>query len=181
MVCMRSARMRTGGKVPRHQLAPRGARCSTPPLTITLRVPCTFAALGGDPSSGSDVDSNNSGYGSNGDNGGSGGPAPQPGPGTEQMTVTAIENFVLPLVMNWIKDALLDLSFNHERLPEGNQSVRNLLSKSEALIQAYQRRDAKGTSELYTFGAHTWSATSSRHQGSVNQQLNGGDDADSQV
>jgi hypothetical protein len=43
-----------GAKVPRHQLAPRGACCRTPPLTITLRIPCTFAALGGDPSSGSD-------------------------------------------------------------------------------------------------------------------------------
>jgi hypothetical protein len=49
-----------GGKVPHHQLAPRGARSSTSPFTITLRVPCTFAAPEGDPSSGSDGDSNNS-------------------------------------------------------------------------------------------------------------------------
>jgi hypothetical protein len=75
MICKRNARMSTGGKVPRYQLAPRGARCSTPPLTITMRVSCTFAAPGGDPSSGFDGDSNNSGHKSNGDNGGSGGPA----------------------------------------------------------------------------------------------------------
>jgi hypothetical protein len=131
-------------------------------------VPCTFAAPGVDPSSGSDVESNNSGHGSNGHNGGSEGPAPQPGPGTEQMTVAATENFVSPLAMNRTKDALLDLSFNHERLLEGNQSVRNLLSKSEALAWAYQRRDTAGTSELYTSGAHTWSATSSQRQVLVN-------------
>jgi hypothetical protein len=70
-----------GGKVPRNQLAPRGAHCSTPPLTITLSVPCTFAALGGAPSSGSDGDSNISGHRSNKDNGGSRWPAPQPGLG----------------------------------------------------------------------------------------------------
>jgi hypothetical protein len=80
MLCKRSARMSIGSKVPRHQLAPRGAHCSTPPLTITLRVPCTFAALGGDPSSGSDGDSNNSGHESNSDKRGSGGPTPEPDP-----------------------------------------------------------------------------------------------------
>jgi hypothetical protein len=32
------------------------------------------------------------------------------------MTVAAIEAFVLPLAMNRTKDALLDLSLNHERL-----------------------------------------------------------------
>jgi hypothetical protein len=106
--------MNTRGKVPRHQLAPQGACCSTPPLTITMRVPCTFAAPGGDPSNSSDVDSNNSGHGSNRDNGGSGGPAPQLGQGTEQMTVAATENFVSPLAMNQTKDALQDLSCNHE-------------------------------------------------------------------
>jgi hypothetical protein len=175
MVCKCSARMSTGGKVSRHQLAPRGARSSTPLFTITLRVPCTFAAIERDPSSGSDVDSNNSGHGSNRDNGG---PTQQPYPGTEQMTVAATKNFVSPLAMNRTKDVLLDLSFNHERLLEGNQSVHNLLSKSEAIVRAYQRRDVVGTSELYTSGAHTRSATSSRRQGLVNQQLNGGDDAD---
>jgi hypothetical protein len=91
-----------------------------------------------------------------------------PSPGTEQMTIAATENFVSPLAMNQTKDALLDLSFNHKRLLEGNQSVRNLLSKSEALVQAYQRRDAAGTSEPYTSSAQIWSATSSHRQGSVN-------------
>jgi hypothetical protein len=179
MVCMRSARMSTGGKVLHHQLAPQGAHSSTPPFTLTLRVPCTFAAPDGDPSSASDGDSNNSGHGSNRDNGGSGRPTPQPGPGIEQMTVAATEAFVLSLAMNRTKDALLDLSLNHDRLLEENQSVRNLLSKSECLIRAYQRRDAAGTSKLSTSSAHTWSTTSSHRQGSVNQQLNGGDDADS--
>jgi hypothetical protein len=160
--------MSMGGKVPCHELAPRGAHSSTLPLTITLRVPCTFAAQGGDPSSSTDVDSNNSGHGSNGDNGGSEGPAPQPGPGTEQMIVAATENFMSPLAMNRTKDALLDLSINHEWLLELNQSVCNLLSKSEALVRAYQRRDAAGTSELYTSGDRTWRATLSHRQGSVN-------------
>jgi hypothetical protein len=36
--------MSTGGEAPHHQLAPRGALCNTSPLTITLRVPCIFAA-----------------------------------------------------------------------------------------------------------------------------------------
>jgi hypothetical protein len=166
-----------GGKVPCHQLAPRSAYCSTSPLTITLRVPCTSIAPGGDPSSSSDGDSNNSGHGSNGDNGGPGGPAPQPGPTTKQMTAAATEAFVSPLEMNQTKDALLDLSLNHERLLEENQRVCNLLSKNEALIWAY--RDSVGTRELYTSGTRTWSATSYCHRGSVNQQLNGGNDADS--
>jgi hypothetical protein len=58
------------------------------------------------------------------------------------MTVAATEAFVSPLAMNWTKDALLDLSLNHKRLLEENQRVHNLLSKSEALIRAYQRGDA---------------------------------------
>jgi hypothetical protein len=66
------------------------------------------------------------------------------------MIVAATEAFVSPLAMNQIKDAMLDLSLNHERLLEENHRVRNLLSKSEALVQAYQWRDAAGTSELYT-------------------------------
>jgi hypothetical protein len=70
-----------GGKILHHQLAPRGTRCSTPPLTITLRVTCAFAAPRGDPNSGSDGDSNNSGHESNRDNIGSGGPVTQPCPG----------------------------------------------------------------------------------------------------
>jgi hypothetical protein len=41
---------------------------------------------------------------------------------------------VSPLAMNRTKDALLDLSLNHERLLEENQRVLNLLSKSDALI-----------------------------------------------
>jgi hypothetical protein len=44
------------------------------------------------------------------------------------------------------------LCWNHERLLEESQRVHNLLSKSEALIQEYQRRDAAGTSKLYTSG-----------------------------
>jgi hypothetical protein len=147
--------MGMGGKIPCHQLAPQGACCSTPRLTITLRVPCTSAAPGGDPNSSSDGDSNNSGHKSNGDNGGSGGPAPQPGPATKQMTAAATEAFVSPLETNLTKDALLDLSLNHERLLEENQRVCNLLSKSEALVWAYQRRDAVGTRELYTSGTCT--------------------------
>jgi hypothetical protein len=98
-----------------------------------------------------------------------------------QMTVAAMEAFVSPIALNWTKDAMLDLSLNHERLFEENQRVRNLLSKSEALIRVYQRRDAVGTSDLCTSGARTWSATSSSRRGSVNQNLNGGDDADSQA
>jgi hypothetical protein len=66
------------------------------------------------------------------------------------MIVAATEAFVSPLAMNQIKDAMLDLSLNHERLLEENHRVRNLLSKSEALVQAYQWRYAAGTSELYT-------------------------------
>jgi hypothetical protein len=71
MVFKRTARMGMSGKVPHHLLAPRGARCSSPTLTITLMVPCTSAALRGDPSSGSDGASdisNNLGSGSNGGN-----------------------------------------------------------------------------------------------------------------
>jgi hypothetical protein len=97
MVCKRTTRMSTGGKALHHPLALRGAHCSTPPLTITLRVPCTSAAPGGDPNNSSDGNSN-SGHGSDRDNNSNGnsnnsgnnsnggperprGPAPQPGPG----------------------------------------------------------------------------------------------------
>jgi hypothetical protein len=132
------------------------------------RVPCTFAALGGDPSHGSDDGSNNLGHGSNGDDGGSRGPTPQPGLGIEQMTVAAIEAFISLLAMNRTKDALLDLSLNHERLLEENQRVCKLLSKSEALVRVYQQGDAAETIKLYTSGDRTWSATSSHHRGSVN-------------
>jgi hypothetical protein len=62
---------------------------------------------------------------------------------------------VSSLAMNQTKDALLDLSLNHERLPKESQRVHNLLSKSEAHVRAYQRRDAAGTSELYTSGDRT--------------------------
>jgi hypothetical protein len=71
------------------------------------------------------------------------------------MTVAATAVVVSPIAMNRTKDALLDLSLNHERLLNENQRVRILLSKSEALIWAYQQRDAAGTSELYTFGTRT--------------------------
>jgi hypothetical protein len=54
------------------------------------------------------------------------------------MTVVVTEAFVLPLVMNQTKDAPLDHSLNHERLLEENQRVCIPLSKSEALIWAYQ-------------------------------------------
>jgi hypothetical protein len=77
------------------------------------------------------------------------------------MTIAAIEAFVSSLAMNRTKFALLDLSLNHERLLVESQRVQNLLSKSEAFVQACQRRDA-GTSKLYTSGDRTWSATSSR-------------------
>jgi hypothetical protein len=71
------------------------------------------------------------------------------------MTVAATVVVVSPIAMNRTKDALLDLSLNHERLLNENQRVRILLSKSEALIWAYQQRDVAGTSELYTFGTRT--------------------------
>jgi hypothetical protein len=111
-----------GGKVPRHQLAPRGAHYSTPPLTITLRVPCSFAVPVGDPSSSSGDDSNNSGHGSNGDNEGSGGLAPQHGMGTEQMTVAATEAFVSPDgLIGQKKQEIYDLT-------QGNMSVAEYLN-----------------------------------------------------
>jgi hypothetical protein len=84
------------------------------------------------------------------------------------MTVAAIEAFISLLAMNRTKDALLDLSLNHERLLEENQRVCKLLSKSEALVRVYQQGDAAETIKLYTSGDRTWSATSSRHRGSVN-------------
>jgi hypothetical protein len=96
MVCKRTTRMSTGGKALHHPLALRGAHCSTPPLTITLRVPCTFAAPGGartialmaTPTRDTEVidnnsngNSNNSGNNSNGGPERPRGPVPQPGPG----------------------------------------------------------------------------------------------------
>jgi hypothetical protein len=112
MVFKRTARMSTGGKVPRHQLAPQGARCSTPTLTITLTVPCTSATLRQDPSSGSDGDSdisNNMGSGSDegnnhdsGSNNSSNDLHRGPGgtPHTQQMTIATTKAVVQPIVAN---------------------------------------------------------------------------------
>ena len=86
--------------------------------------------------------------------------------------------FVSPFELNKTKDALLDLSLNHERLLEDHQRVLNQLARSEGLVRAYCCRKAAGTSELHSSGARTWSATSSRRRGSVNQQLEGDNDAD---
>jgi hypothetical protein len=182
MVFMRTARMSTGGKVPRHHLAPRGARCSTLILTITLTVPCTSAAPRGDPSSGSDGDSdisNNLGSGSNrgnnhyGDSNNSNNDlhrGPGGTPHTQQMTVATTEAVVQPIVANQTKDAPLDISLNHERILEETPMVDDLLASSEDFVQEYPRKEAAGTSKLY-----------SRCGGSVNQQLDRSDDADSQA
>jgi hypothetical protein len=130
MVFKRTARMSAGGKVPCHQLAPRGACCSTPTLTITLTVPCTSAAQREDPSSGSDGDSdisNNLGSGINGGNNHDGGSnnssndlhrGPRGTPHTQPMTVATTEVVIQPIVVNQTKDAPLDISLNHERLLE---------------------------------------------------------------
>jgi hypothetical protein len=84
------------------------------------------------------------------------------------MTVATIEVVVQPIVANRTKDALLDISLNHERLLEETPRVDDLLASSEDFIQAYPWKDAAGTSKLY-----------SHCGGSVNQQLDGSDDADS--
>jgi hypothetical protein len=141
--------MSTGGKVPHHQHAPRGARCSTPTLTVTLTVPCTSAAPRGDPSSGSDGDSdisNNLGSRSNRgnyDNGGSNNSSndlhrgPRGTPHTQQMTIATTEVVVQPIVVNGTKDAPLDISLNHERLLEETLRVDDLLASSEDFVWAY--------------------------------------------
>jgi hypothetical protein len=177
MVFMHTARMSMGGKVPRHQLSPRGGRCSTLTLTITLTVPCTSTASRGDPCSGSDGGSdisNNMGSGSNRGNNHNGGSnnssndlhrGPGGTPRTQQMTVATTEVVVQPIVVNWTKDAPLDISLNHKRLLEETPRVDDLLASSEDFAQAYPRKEAAGTSKLY-----------SRCGGSVNQQLNRSDD-----
>jgi hypothetical protein len=154
--------MSTGGKVPRHQLAPRGACCSIPTLTITLTVPCTSAAARGDPSSGSDGDSdisNNLGSRSNGGNNHDGGSnnssndlhrGPRGTHRIQQMTVATAEAAVEPIVVNQTKDAPLDISLNHERLLEETPRVDDLLASSEDFVQAYPWKEAAGTSKLYS-------------------------------
>jgi hypothetical protein len=139
MAFKHTARMSTGGKVPRHQLDPRGAHCSTPALTITLTVPCTSVAPRGDPSSGSDGDSdisNNLGSGSNGGNNHDGGSnnssndlhrGPGGTPRAQQMTFATTEAVVQHVVAKWTKDAPLDISLNHERLLEETPRVDDLL------------------------------------------------------
>jgi hypothetical protein len=110
MVFKRTARMSTGGKVACHQLAPRVARCSTATLTITLTVPCISSAPGGDPSSGSNGDSdisnnlesasnrgnNHDGSSNNSSNDLRRGPGGTPR--TQQMTVATTEAVVQPIV-----------------------------------------------------------------------------------
>jgi hypothetical protein len=59
---------------------------------------------------------------------------------------------------------------NHEKLLEETPRVNDLLASSEDFVQAYPRKEAAGTIKLH-----------SRCGGSVNQQLNRGDDADSQA
>ena len=100
---------------------------------------------------------------------------------TNQMTVATTEAFVSLFQINKTKDALLDLSLDHEKLLEDHQRVLNQLARSESLVRAYRHWEAAGTSELHSSGARTWSATSSRRRGSVNQQLEGDNDADSQA
>jgi hypothetical protein len=154
----------------------------TPTLTITLTVPCTSAALRGDPSSGYDGDSdisNNLGSRSNGGNNHDGGSnnssndlhrGPGGTPRTQQMTVATTEVVVQPIVANQTKDALLDIRLNHERVLEETPRVDDLLASSEDFVQAYPWKEAAGTSKLY-----------SHCGGSVNQQLDRSDDADSQA
>jgi hypothetical protein len=182
MVFKRTARMSMGGKVLCHQLAPHGARCSTLTLTITLTVPCTSTAPRGDPNSGSDGDSDISnilGSESNGGNNHDGGSnnsskdlhrAPGGTPHTQQMTVATTEVVVQPIVVNCTKDAPLDIRLNHERLLEETPRVDDLLASSEDFVRVYLRKEAAGTIKLY-----------SRCGGSINQQLDRGDDADSQA
>jgi hypothetical protein len=142
--------MSMGGKVLHHQPAPRGARCSTLTLTITLTVPCTSAAPRGDPSSGSDGDSDISnilGSRSNGGNDHDGGSnnsskdlhrGPGGTPHTLQMTVATTEVVVQPIVVNHTKDAPFKISLNHERLLEETPRVDDLLANSEDFVCAYQ-------------------------------------------
>jgi hypothetical protein len=61
--------------------------------------------------------------------------------GTKQMTIAAIEVFMSPLPMNQTKDALLDLSMNHERLLEENQRVHNLLCLKVRLSSGHTSRE----------------------------------------
>jgi hypothetical protein len=86
------------------------------------------------------------------------------------MTVATTEAVVQLIVVNHTKDAPLDISLNHERLLKKTQRVDDLRASSEDFVQAYPRKEAVGTSRLY-----------SHCGGSVNQQLDGSDDADSQA
>jgi hypothetical protein len=116
----------------------------------------------GDPSSVSDGDSdisNNLGSGSNGGNNHEGGSnnssndlhrGPGGTPHTQQMTVATSEVVVQTIVANRTKDALLDISLNHERLLEETRRVDDLLASSEDFIQAYPQKEAVGTSKLYS-------------------------------
>jgi hypothetical protein len=116
----------------------------------------------GDPSSVSDGDSdisNNLGSRSNGGNNHEGGSnnssndlhrGPGGSPHTQQMTIATSEVVVQPIVANQTKDALLDISLNHERLLEETRRVDDLLASSEDFIQAYPQKEAAGTSKLYS-------------------------------
>jgi hypothetical protein len=86
------------------------------------------------------------------------------------MTVATTKAVVQPIVVNRTKDAPLDISLNHERLLEETSRVHDLLASSEDFVQACPRKEAAGTSKLY-----------SRCGGFVNQRLDGSDDADSQA
>jgi len=50
------------------------------------------------------------------------------------MTVATTEAFVSPFQMNKTKDALLDLSLDHEKLLEEHQRVLNQLARSESVV-----------------------------------------------
>jgi hypothetical protein len=78
------------------------------------------------------------------------------------MAIATIEAVVHPIVANQTKDAPLDISLNHERLLEETPRVDDWLATSE--------EEVAGTSMLY-----------SRCGGSINQQLDGSDDANSQA
>jgi hypothetical protein len=66
------------------------------------------------------------------------------------MTIATSEVVVQPIVANQTKDALLDISLNHERLLEETRRVDDLLASSEDFIQAYPQKEAAGTSKLYS-------------------------------
>jgi hypothetical protein len=64
------------------------------------------------------------------------------------MTVATTDAVVQPIAANQTKDALLDISLNHERLLKETPRVDDLLASSEDFVQAYPQKEAAGTSKL---------------------------------